>query len=156
MTSGSLVPVYGAITIPAGGAISSASYLYGVQGKVVTGTGSVAVGSAFVFGVFGRIEAAGGTLTSGHIAGLAGEITGLASGTASTTSILYLQHAGGGVANAFITAFGKTTYVFDFESNAFNQMSNTCTPSAVTGATGGLKVNVEGTTKWIPLAATCT
>jgi hypothetical protein len=39
------------------------------------------------------------------------------------------------------------------EGEAWHSVS--CTPGAVTGATGGIRITIDGATKWIPLAATC-
>lgn len=153
MTSGTLVAVRGAVTIPTGGSVASGVYLYGTQGKAITGTGTFAGTS--LAGLYGQLDVTGGTISAGHVAAVQANIYGANSGTIPMEGI-YIEHAGGAVINSFIQTFGKTTYVFDFSSNSHNQMSTSCTPSAVTGTTGGLKVLVDGVVRWIPLAATCT
>jgi len=108
-----------------------------------------------VAGVYGQIDVSSGTLSGGNNAAVQANIYGANSSTWTYLNGIYVEHAGGGVINSFARFFGKSTYVFDFESNAHNQMSSTCTPSAVTGTTGGLKILVDGVVRWIPLAATC-
>jgi hypothetical protein len=65
--------------------------------------------------------------------------------------MLYLQHAGGGVANAMIQAFGKATYVFDLETNIHTQAG---TSGAATTANGWLKIKVDGSIRYINLWST--
>ena len=151
ITSGNLVGARGAVTLGTATTAGSGAYLYGVQGKAITSTGTVNVGSGEFTGVFGQIDVTGGTLTSGHISAISGNIYGLTGGTASTVNILYLEHAGGGVANSFIQAFGKTTYVFDLSSNTHVQMGTT---GAATTAAGWLKLLVEGQVRYINLWST--
>jgi hypothetical protein len=154
-TSGNLVGVRGAVTIAAGATVSG-GYLYGVQGKAITGTGIITAGN--LFGVFGQLDVSGATLTSpGHIAAISGNIYGYNSGTSTSLNLLYLEAAGGGILNSVYQSFGKATYVFDIQTNVHSSEANTsCTPSAVTGTTGGIHVIVDGVGRWIPLAATCT
>jgi hypothetical protein len=156
MTSGNLVGVRGAVTVPASGSISSGVYLYGVQGKAIGSTGTISVGSGYFTGVFGQIDLSSTTVSGGHVAALIGNTYGTNSSTWPYVNNLYLENAGGGVINAQIQTFGKADYVFDIQTNVHTPEANTsCTPSAVTGATGGIKVLVDGTARWIPLAATC-
>lgn len=154
-TSGNLVGVRGAVTIAAGATVSG-GYLYGNQGKLITGTGIITGGNQF--GLFGQLDVTGATLTSpGHIAALSGNIFGYNSGTSTSLNNLYLEAAGGGVINSHIQVFGKATWVLDIQTNAHTPEANTtCTPSAVTGATGGIRVRIDGVDGWIPRAATCT
>ena len=155
MTSGNLVGVRGAVTAATGSTISAGTYLYGVQGKAITGTGDIS--AAQFTGVYGQLDVSGGTLTAGHISAISGNIYGFGSGSSSLLNILYLEAAGGGVINSHIQMFGKAAYVFDIQTNSHAPEANTsCTPSAVTGATGGISVIVDGVPRWIPLAATCT
>jgi len=153
MTSGNLVGVRGAVTTPTGGAISG-SYLYGVQGKIITGTATIA--STAIAGVYGQIDVTGGTLSGGNNAPLQANIFGANSGSFANLNGIYAEHAGGGIINSHIRMFGKADYVFDIETNVHGTEANTtCTPSSVTGATGGIKVLVDGVARYIPLAATC-
>lgn len=150
IASGNLVGVRGAVTLATGTTVTGA-YLYGVQGKIITGAATINQGSAFTAGVFGQLDVSSGTLTAGHIASVIGEVYGLSAGTASALDIFYAQHAGGGVANSFFKGFGKTTYVFDFESNVHDQMGTT---GAASTAAGWLKINVNGSTRYINLLST--
>ena len=146
MTSGNLVGVRGSITM--GGACSSTAYLYGAQGKAITGANAFS-GTALA-GVYGQIDVSGGTITSGHVAAIQANIYGANSGTIPMEGI-YVEHAGGGVINSLIQLFGKSTYVFDIASNTHNNVSTTGTATA--GATGWIKVNIDGSTRYIPLAS---
>jgi len=148
MTSGNLVGARGSITIPAGGAVSGTAYLYGVQGKAITGTGSFA-GSALA-GVYGQLDVSGGTITSGNVAAVQANIYGANSGSFAMEGI-YVEHAGGGVINSLCKLFGKSTYVFDIASNVHNNVSLTGTVGT-TAAKGWLKVFVDGSLRYIPLA----
>jgi hypothetical protein len=153
MTSGNLVGVRGAVTMPAASTVSG-GYLYGAQGKAITGTGTFS--GTDIFGVFGQFDVSGGTVSGGHASAIGGNIYGYNSGTSTILNTLYLEAAGGGVINSHIQTFGKATYWADIQTNAHTPEANTtCTPSAVTGATGGIKVLVDGVVRWIPLAATC-
>ncbi len=151
MTSGNLVGTRGEITIPNSGAISGSSFLYGTQGKVITGTGTIDVGSSMVYGVMGQLDISGGTITSGYVAGVGSDIYGLSTGT-KAVDLFYGQHADGGTGNAMFRAYGKFTSVFEIDDNGGGQVSLTGTPGAVTGGTGWLKIKVNGTVRYIPLA----
>lgn len=150
-TAGTVTGVRGAVTVANGTSVGSGVYLYGTQGKLITGTGTLALGSGMGFGVFGQLDVTGGTLTSGHIAAVGGDIFGLNSGSCASCDLVYAQSAGGGVANAMFKAFGKTTYVFDLESNVHTQMGTT---GEATTAAGWLKVLVDGNVRYINLFST--
>jgi hypothetical protein len=107
-------------------------------------------------GIYGQLDVTGGTVSAGNVGAVQANIYGLTSGTSTIINGIYVESAGGGVMSSQIRMFGKATYVFDIETNVHStEASNTCTPSAVTGATGGIHVRIDGTAKWIPLAATC-
>jgi hypothetical protein len=153
MTSGNLVGVRGAVTMATGSTISGA-YLYGTQGKAVTGTGTFSGTS--LAGIYGQLDVTGGTVSAGNVGAVQANIYGYNSGTSTIINAIYTEAAGGGVISSHVRMFGKATYVFDIETNTYTPEANTtCTPSAVTGTTGGIKVRVDGTARWIPLAATC-
>ena len=145
MTSGNIVGVRGEVTMA--GATSGASYLYGAQGKAITGANAF-TGTALA-GMYGQIDVSGGTITSGHVAAIQANIYGANSGTIPMEGI-YVEHAGGGVINSLIQLFGKSTYVFDIASNTHDNVSLTATLAAVTGK-GYIKVNIDGSTRYIPL-----
>jgi hypothetical protein len=139
----------------ANGANISGGYLWGAQGKIITGTATFSGTDAI--GVFGQLDVTGGTISGGHVSALGGNIFGYNSGTSTTLNTLYLEAAGGGVINSHIQVFGKATWVLDIQTNTHTAEANTtCTPSAVTGATGGIHVRIDGVDGWLPRAATCT
>ena len=157
VSSGTLYAVRGDSTIGTGVTAGSGTYWAGTQGKAITGAGTVDTGSGYFTGVLGQLDVSGGTITSGHVAPIIGNTFGYNSGTSTVLTNLYLEAAGGGVINSQISTFGKATYWVNIETNVHTPEANTsCTPSAVTGATGGIHVIVDGTARWIPLAATCT
>lgn len=157
VSSGTMYAVRGDVSIGTGVTGGSGTYWAGVQGKAITGAGTVNTGAGYFTGVFGQLDVSSGTITSGHVAAIVGNTYGYNSGTSTILNNLYLEAAGGGVINAQIQTFGKATYVFDIITNTHTPEANTtCTPSAVTGTTGGIHVNVDGVARWIPLAATCT
>ena len=123
-TSGTIVGTRGSLTLAAS---ASGIYGYGVQGKLITGANTVA---GVLAGVYAQFDMTGGTLGAGNIACLQANIYGCNTGTVNLNGV-YVESAGGGVINAFLRCFGKSTYVFDFESNIHNQMSSTGTPGSV-------------------------
>jgi hypothetical protein len=115
----------------------------------------MALGSGFAFGTAGQLYLTGGTVTSGHVAGLGAEISG-SSGTVGSpqafVDLIYAQNSTG-VVNSFLKGYGGTTYAFDLSTGGIgNQLSTTCTPANI-GATGAIRVLVEGVVKYIPLVA---
>lgn len=156
ITSGTSMGVYGAVILSTGTTAGSGTYYYGVEGKATTGAGVVDTGSGYFTAVLGKVDVTGGTITSGHVAALIGNIFGYNSGTSTVLTNLYLEAAGGGVINSQINTFGKATYWANIQTNVQAAEANTtCTPSAVTGGTGGISVLVDGVQRFIPLAATC-
>lgn len=148
--------IRGEMVLTAAKTLNGTSFVTGVYGRVNLNSGTVDIGSGDLAAVYGKMDLGTSTLTSGHIAPLQSNIVNPPASALTTVDLVYVESAGGNPINSFFKGFGKSTYVFDLESNVHNQMSTSCTPSAVTGTTGGLKINVNGTTRWIPLAATCT
>jgi hypothetical protein len=121
-TSGTLVGVRGVVTAAAN---ISGSSVYGVQGKFITGAFTVA---GTLAAVYGQVDMTGGTLGAGNIAVIQANVFGLVVGQGTVNlNGVYVESAGGGVINAYWRGFGKSTYVFDVESNVYNQMSTTGT-----------------------------
>jgi len=146
MTSGNLVGVRGEVTM--GGNGSGTAYVYGCQGKAIVGA-TTWTGTSLC-GLYGQIDVAGSTITSGHVAAIQANIYGATSGTIPMEGI-YVEHAGGGVINSLIQLFGKSTYVFDIASNTHD---NVATTGTVTTDDGYIKVNIDGSTRYIGLGAT--
>jgi hypothetical protein len=152
MTSGNLVGVRGEVTL--GGSVSTGCFLYGVQGKVIYGANTVAAGSGAVCGVYGQLDVSGATLTSGYNCALSANIYGHNSGTATALWGIYVEAAGGGVITSYIRCFGKAVYVLDLESNVHADVMKTSGSNGSVGAGGYLKINVEGSTRYIFLSST--
>lgn len=145
MTGGNLVGVRGVINI--NGNMSGATYLYGTQGKIIAGAHTVDVGSAYVAGLFGQYDATGTTITSGYNCGVASDIFGVSSGT-KAIDMFYGQNADGGTINSYLRAYGKTTTVFEFDTNSGSQAA---TAGELETVGGYLKVVLNGETRYIQL-----
>lgn len=146
MTSGNLVGVRGEVTL--GGNATGTAFLYGTQGKIITGSNTIDVGSSYVAAVFGQYDATGATITSGYNCGVASDIFGVSSGT-KAIDMFYGQHADGGTINSYLRAYGKTTTVFEFDTNGGSQASTAAVSSATNA--GYLKVIVDGAVRYINL-----
>lgn len=144
MTSGNLVGVRGSIT--QGGNIAG-GYLYGAQGKAITGAYTFS-GTALA-GLYGQIDVTGGTISAGHVAAVQANVYGANSGSIPMT-IIYAEHAGGGVIDSLIEVFGKSDYVFRISSNTHTNVSTTGTAGSTTSK-GWIKVIVDGAVRYIPL-----
>jgi hypothetical protein len=151
-TSGTVTGVRGAVTLDTALAAGASTYFYGTQGKLVTGTATLTLTNGMAYGLFGQLDVTGGTIVSGHIAAIGGDIFGMNSGSSDYVDMAYVQSAGGGVVNSMFKAFGKSHYVIDVSSNTHTQMSTTCQPAAIS-TTGALRVLVEGVERFIPLVA---
>ena len=147
-SSGTAMGVAGRVT--GGGTIAFGSYIYGTQGKVTVGAYAT---SGNVAGVYGQLDVTGSTITTGNIAPVQANIYGYNSGTSTVLTGLYVEHAGGGVIQSLARFFGKSTYVFDIVSNTHPNVSLTGTPGSVTGGTGWIKVLIDGSARYIPLAS---
>jgi len=147
-TSGNLVGVRGEVNITAGCAVST-SYLYGTQGKLITNASTLTSGT--FAGVYGQLDVSSATINGGKIAALSADIYGFTSGSSNYIDGVYVEHVAGGVINSMFKAIAKSNYVFDLASNTHTQMGVT---GAATTAAGWLKINVEGSTRYINLWST--
>lgn len=153
LTSGNLVGSRGSVTITNSTNVGSGVYLYGSQGKLISGTGTIDAGSGHIAGVYGQLDLTGGTITSGHIAAVIGDIFAVGSNGANVDNF-YAEQTTGTANNSAFKAIVNSTYMFDLASAAgATNCSLTGTPGAVTGTTGWIKVNLNGTTRYIPLAS---
>jgi hypothetical protein len=160
MTSGNLVGVRGNVTVPSGTTVNGTSYLYGAQGKF-TGGGTV-VSPANITGLLGQLDVSTGTYTSGVVSAGWFDMGATASASAistglGTAQILRLTNTTAAVIPQAIYIEALSTNMLEVHSTGAGEAWHpvACTPGAVTGATGGLRITIDGVTKWIPLAATC-
>ena len=152
LTSGNLVGVRGVTTIASGTTAGSGSFIYGAQGKVVVASGGVLDG-ADVAGVVAQLDLSAGTNTSGLVSALWADLGATATGTMSQTHLLRVTNTTAATINGFATLYGKANYFLTAEANGSTWCSATGTPGAVTGATGWIKVLVEGQVRYIALAS---
>lgn len=150
-TSGNLVGVRGEVNCTTSTNISG-SYLYGVQGKLITNAATIDCGSGAVCGLYGQLDVTGGTLTSGYVTPIASNVYGANSGAFAAVDGIYVEHAGGGVINSLVRLFGKSTYVFDIASNTHDNVSTSGTCTTPGQAHGWIKVNIDGSTRYIALS----
>ena len=160
MTSGNIVGVRGAVNVPSGTTVNGTSYLYGAQGKFVGG-GTI-VSPANIAGLVGQLDVSTGTYTSGVISAGWFDMGATASASAistglGTAQIIRLTNTTAAVIPQAIYIESYSTNMMEVHSTGEGEAwhSASCTPGAVTGATGGLRITIDGVTKWIPLAATC-
>ena len=131
-------------------------FFSGVYGRVNFNSAVVNIGSGDLAAVIGKFDLGTATLTSGHIAPLQSNIVNVPANPSAMVNGIYVESVSGNLINAVMQSIVNSTYFMDVSTNGNNSsMSTTCTPGSVTGATGGLHVLVQGTSKWIPLAATC-
>lgn len=160
MTSGNLVGVRGEVDLPSGTTVNGASYLYGFQGKFIGG--GTTVNPVNIAGVVGQLDVSTGTYTSGVISAGWFDMGATASASAISTGLGTAQIIR--LTNTTAAAIPQAIYVESFSTNFMEVHSTgenetwhsaTCTPGSVTGGTGELRITIDGVTKWIPLAATC-
>ena len=134
----------------------SGSYFYGVQGKLVGGSGSFSGSNMPYAAIYGQLDVTGTTCTSGKICGLYSMINGVATGTYASVDGIWIESNGAGNMNSFIKMYGFSTYIFEMPNCASVAASTTGTPGAVTGATGWLRIKVNGAVRYIALADSVT
>lgn len=154
MTSGNLVGVRGAVTIPNGQTVNGASYLYGTQGKIISGTGTIDVGSGHVAGVYGQLDFTGGTITSGHVAAVIADIFNPSSNGAMVDGI-YVEQVTGTLINSVIKAVCAATYFLDIEDYGGAHYDHAATAVAA-NPNGVLKIKTAQGVCYIPTYASFT
>ena len=159
MTSGNLVGTRGEVNVPSGTSISG-GYLYGVEGKFIGG--GTTSSAANIAGILGQLDVSTGTYTAGVISAGWFDMGATASSSAistglGTAQIIRLTNTTAAVIPQAIYVESYSTNLMEVHSTGEGEVwhSATCTPGAVTGGTGGLRITIDGVTKWIPLAATC-
>lgn len=133
MTSGTLCAVRGEINL-AGNV--SASYLYGVQGKLITNNKSLTTGSSHYCGVMAQMDVSSGTLTSGHIACIIASIQDTGNATALNMDGIYVElptYGSGSTTNAVLRANGGTECIIDASATNGNDQVFANLPAAGTG-----------------------
>jgi hypothetical protein len=137
------------------GGTSGNNYLYGVQGKVFV-QGTVNASSGFVAALFGQLDTSGSaaTVTSGYVSALQldmGAASNLSSGSAAFVNAATILNTTLVAVNSAIKIDASLTYLFDL-TDAGQGGSAWIVTAAVGGSnTKKLKVNIAGTTFYIPL-----
>lgn len=154
MTSGNLVGVRGAVTVPVNETITAA-YLYGTQGKVVfTGTSNTQSGGGIITGVYGSLDLTGGTVTN---TGLTSPIAAVFDGTGIGAAVANIH--GIVIANSTSTIAGSAihvsttssgfTYFLTIDDTSGTLATVTGTPGTCTNS-GYMPVKVNSTVLKIP------
>jgi hypothetical protein len=146
--SGSLVAIRGNTTITAGTTVTGQSYLYGVQGKLTiqgyhTGTAEVSCG------VLGQLDLSAAQAVTAPVACVwadCGASVGTATGANIDGVVIYNTISTLKI-NSAIRISAYTNYLFDLSDPGTNWFLGT---NAATAA-GTLKINMNGTAKYIQL-----
>lgn len=153
---GSIVGVRGNVTQDASGTLGSGSFVYGVQGKW-TAKGTLSTGSGFTAGLFGQLDFSAVTaVNSSYVSALhldMGATNALSSSAyinaetvTNTTQCLI---------NSIFKVIANASFFMDLaESNLTENWI--VTKTAGSNAAKSLKINVSGTTYYIPLSTTAT
>ena len=155
MTSGNLVGVRGAVTVPTGKTVSG-GFLYGLQGKmIVAGTIS---GSAWCPAIFGQLDISAATLGGGQIACLWGDAGATGpSETVANFNMIRLTNTTATTANAMISTYGKASFWMDGQLNGSAWYATSGTSSGSAGDTSKcnapkvLKGQMDGVPIFIPV-----
>ena len=162
-TSGNTVGVRGVATV--GGTMSSAAYVYGVQGKLVLGANTVT--GKTTAAVYAQYDVTGGVVTSGDSAGVVSLITGATalggngSGQFPGLDGVYVESVGGGNIHSVLRFLGGAEYCFDLtDGGVADFILAAGTGSGSAGQSGGfaatkvLKCYIDGAAMYIPLCST--
>jgi hypothetical protein len=149
---GSIAGVRGGITVTAGKSFTE-GFLYGAQGKV-TLAGTIAEGAAArIAGCLGQVDLSSGTVTLGQVCAVWGDLQG--NPTLTVNDQVYVGRftnsmGAGKKAQAFQLLYGAAD--FFLEAGADGGTADWVVVAAVGGSQSHkLKVNVMGTTFYIPL-----
>lgn len=157
-TSGNLVGVRGEVNMPSGTTVGGAVYLYGAQGKFIGG-GTMNHADSRLCGMLAQLDISAGTYTTGQLSGLWVDMGASASASAVSTAgggqcnIIRAQNTTAMTTNAIMYGYGLSTYIFDFGSPGSASAAVSLT-GTVTTDDGWLKINVNGSTRYIGLGAT--
>jgi len=168
LTSTGTVVVDGELTVSGTGVVSGNGW--GVRG-LTTVSGTV-TGGAFIFGAYAKmvlsgtqnhadsrlaaffckLDASAGTYTAGQLSsawfdmGATAPSGGWATG--AQANVIRVQNTTGSSVNALIYGYGKATYGLDISDNSAGWL---VTSGTATTAAGGIKINANGSTRYIQL-----
>ena len=149
----------GEINLTAGKTLGdgTASYVTGVYGRVNFNTATINIASGDLAAVYGKFDMGStSTLTSGHIAPLQANIVNPPAGAAAAgVSLIYAESASGTAIGSILNAFSAASYAFDLSevggASTWSSTSGTCTTPG--SAHGWIKINLNGSTRYIVLSA---
>jgi hypothetical protein len=158
MTSGNIVGVRGEVDYVG----ASGGFIYGVQGKVFsTGTSS---GSVWVAGVFGQFDLSAATPGAAQFATIWGDYgTTATAGTYTGARGIAMTNTTAAILNSQLYLYGAATNLLELDDNhglsgatyfvAAGTGSGSWGHATVPPATFVLKITVNGTNYWLPLAS---
>ena len=148
ITAGNINGTKGVVNLT--GTVTGAAYISAAYGKlVITGTQNHA-DSRLQAGFF-KVDASAGTITAGFLQAIWADMgaTGPAGGWGSgVANIIKATNTTSGAVNSIYYGYGKATYAFDLSDNGGGWIVGT---AAASGWDKSLKINVNGTTYYIPL-----
>lgn len=158
-TATSMYATRGVATIAAGTTIKEA-FVAGVRAGV-TVAGTVDQTSATrVAALFAKLDVSSATLTAGQISVIWADWGSTASTPNSAEcNVLRVTNTTAAVINSLAYFYGKSTYLFDINSNSATWVAAAGTGGTSAGASGGaaadkvLKVSIDGVAYYIPLYA---
>lgn len=151
IASGLVTGVRGEITL-SGTNSAGGAYFYGTQGKLIV-TGTMNHADSRLCGLMAQLDISSCTLTTGQLSALWVDAGGTATGAGGGQfNLIRVQNTTAATPNAQIFMYGKASFGFDLYANGGGWCSSGGTPGACTGATGWIKIQVEGATRYIPLA----
>lgn len=151
ITSGNLRAIRGIANFQGTTTTGGGAYIWGIQGKFVPSAAAVMNNANDRMGaLFGQMDlSASPTMTTGQVSvgwfDWGATATGTVGGQANT---IRLQNTTAATPNAHIYAYGKASFFYDVYANGGGW---TYTTGAASTEAGGLKVQVEGNTRYLQL-----
>jgi len=152
--TGSVAGVRGEVAGHSGTTLKDGFY-YGVQGKFTLGGSTIQETSAARFcAVLAQTDVSSGTMTSGQLSALWADMGASAAGAfAPETNVIRASNTTAQSCNAILYGYGKASFGFDLSDNSGGWLSTTGSAGTTT-AKGWIKVNINGSTRYIPLSDT--
>lgn len=132
------------------GTVTGGAFIFGSYGKLIL-SGTENHADSRMAAAFFKVDASSGTCTAGQLSGIWVDMgtTGPAGGFANgQTNIVRATNTTSSSVNAIIYGYGKATYAADLSDNGGGWAFTTGAPAT---AAGGLKINLNGNTRYIAL-----
>lgn len=149
--SGYVAGTRGEINVAAGTTAKDGFY-YGSQGKIIVAGTINQTSATRVAGVIGQLDLSAATVTAGQVSAGWFDMgaTGPSGGFDAETNVVRATNTTSQSVNAILYGYGKASYGMDLSDNSSSWLSTTGT-AGTTAAKGWIKVNINGSTRYIPL-----